>query len=73
MGGSSPISIPDTLEVTLEVITTDTTTITITGITRDQGADPVVWTAIATSRSRILGYFQYWVIKDTWDMGISRI
>jgi len=49
MGANSRISTPDTLEeVTLGVITTDTTTTTTTDTTRGQGADPVVWTAIAT-------------------------
>jgi len=49
MGDNSRVSTPDTLEeVTLEVTTTDTTTTTITDITRGQGADPVVWTVIAT-------------------------
>jgi len=48
MEDNSRVFTPDTLEVTLEVITTDTTTTTTTDTTRGQGADPVVWTAIAT-------------------------
>jgi hypothetical protein len=46
MADNNRVSIPDMLEVTLEVITTDITTIIITSITRDQEAGLADWIVI---------------------------
>jgi len=46
MADSNQVSIPDMLEVTLEVITTDITTIIIISITRDQEVGLADWIVI---------------------------